>query len=67
MKKIFSFVAASMLATGLMTSCQQAAQPNTLTEAEKAEGWQLLRYLQHDEISAYCEDFCRKAFLADEG
>ena len=42
MKKIFSFVAASVLAAGMITSCQQAAEPNTLTEAEKAEGWQLL-------------------------
>ena len=42
MKKIFSFVAATALAAGMLTSCQQGVQPNTLTEAEKAEGWQLL-------------------------
>ena len=41
MKKIFSFVAASALAAGMVTSCQ-GVQPNTLTEAEKAEGWQRL-------------------------
>ena len=42
MKKIFSFVAATALAAGMLTSCQTSVQPNTLTEAEKAEGWQLL-------------------------
>ena len=39
MKKIVSFVAMSALAAGMATSCQKH---NTLSEAEKAEGWQLL-------------------------
>ena len=39
MKKIVSFVAISALAAGMATSCQKH---NTLSEAEKAEGWQLL-------------------------
>ena len=39
MKKLVSFVAISALVAGMATSCQKH---NTLTEAEKAEGWQLL-------------------------
>ncbi len=39
MKKLITFVAASALVGGMATSCQKH---NTLTEAEKAEGWQLL-------------------------
>ena len=39
MKKIVSFVAMSALAAGMATSCQKH---NTLSEAEQAEGWQLL-------------------------
>ena len=39
MKKFFSILAASALVAGMATSCQK---PNTLSSAEKAEGWQLL-------------------------
>ena len=39
MKKFVSFVAMSALIAGVATSCQKH---NTLSEAEKAEGWQLL-------------------------
>ena len=42
MKKLFSFITVSAMVAGMMLSCQKAEQPNTLTEAEKAEGWQLL-------------------------
>lgn len=39
MKKILTFMAASVLVAGMATSCQSH---NRLTSAEKAEGWQLL-------------------------
>ena len=39
MKKIFSIIAASAMVAGL-ASCEQ--KPNTLSYAEKADGWQLL-------------------------
>lgn len=40
MKKFLSIVAVSAITAGMMTSCQE--QQNTLSEAEKADGWQLL-------------------------
>ena len=39
MKKFVSFAMAAALVGGVATSCQKH---NTLSEAEKAEGWQLL-------------------------
>ncbi len=42
MKSIIYLICTVLLMTALFTGCDQTAKHNTLTEAEKAEGWELL-------------------------
>ena len=42
MKSRFFLLCTTLLMTMVFASCEPSAKHNVLTEAEKAEGWQLL-------------------------